>query len=116
STDQEIAAGNRFKHGHHPQKRGFPAARRTDEHEKFPALNIEIDTVENGQLPEDLGNAAQRNLFDGSVSSENIFYERTAARSQPRIDREDGAGNPRCPVGSQKGYRFRDLAGVNDTP
>ena len=44
-ADKNIALRDLFQSGDHPQGRGFAAAGRPDQNDKFPVLDFEIDVV-----------------------------------------------------------------------
>jgi hypothetical protein len=44
-TNEEVAAGNVFQPGDHPERGTFRTAGRPDQHHKFPIVDIEVDTL-----------------------------------------------------------------------
>ena len=59
AADPDLAVGNLFQTGDHAQGRGFPATRRTDQHDEFVMRDLQVNAVHNLGSPIALDDISQ---------------------------------------------------------
>jgi len=50
AADLHLSGSDIFKPGDHAQKRGLAAARRANQHDKFPVFDLKINAVQNSMF------------------------------------------------------------------
>jgi hypothetical protein len=68
AADQELTLGDVLQSGDHPERRGLPAARRTDENHELAVLDVEIHVLDGLRaVAVPLGYVLQLNFGHGEV-------------------------------------------------